>query len=147
MFRWTCSKWADTERIARALYPFLLSRRRQQVDWLLANPIGPMGWTSRTHCKRGHPLSGPDADVYRYGGARECRKCHADGYRMRRRHRMAQMAAGQAITPNTSAPKVCKRGHSLDGPDADVYCYYGWRQCRPCARERKRLARSRVLRR
>lgn len=147
MFRWTCSKWSDTERIARALYPFLLSRRRQQVDWLLSNPIGPMGWASRTHCMRGHPISGPDADVYRYGGARDCRKCHAEGYRARRERRMALVAAGQTIEPGVRAPKVCKRGHPLEGPNADVYVYYGWRQCRPCDRERNRVAKSRGLKR
>jgi hypothetical protein len=147
MFRWTCSKWSDIERIARAIYPFLLSRRRRQVDWLLSNPIGPKGWASRTHCKRGHPISGPDADVYRYGGARECRKCHADGYRARRKYRMERVAAGQTIEPTARSPKSCKRGHALEGPNADVYVYFGWRQCRPCDRERNRLARLRGLKR
>ncbi len=141
MFRWSCSKWSDIERIARTFYPFLLSRRRQQVDWLLANPIGPKGWASRTHCKHGHPISGPDADIYRYGGARQCRKCHANGYRTRRKHRMARLAGGKTIELDARAPKVCKRGHPLEGPNADVYVYYGWRQCRPCDRERNRLAK------
>ena len=29
----------------------------------------------QTHCKRGHPLSGPEADVYVHHRERECRKC------------------------------------------------------------------------
>lgn len=144
MFRWTCSKWSDIERIARAFYPLLCARRRRQVDWLLAHPIGPMGWASRTTCIRGHPISGPDADVYRYGRDRQCRKCHADGYRARRKQRVALAAAGEKI--ELQRPRqVCKRGHPLDGPDADVYTYYGWRQCRPCIRERKRLGKSHPL--
>lgn len=147
MFRWTCSRWTDIERIARRLYPFLLTRRAQQVDWLLSNPVGPKGWASRTHCRRGHPISGPDADVYRYGGARQCRKCHAEDYRVRRRGRVRRVAKGEAIEVDTRAPKVCKRGHPLEGPNADVYVYYGWRQCRPCDRERNRLARARGLKR
>jgi hypothetical protein len=142
MFRWTCSKWSDTERIARAFYPLLCARRRRQVDWLLAHPIGLMGWASRTTCIRGHPISGPDADIYRYGRARQCRKCHAEGYRARRAQRVALVAAGEDIKLMRPA-KVCKRGHPLDGPDADVYVYYGWRQCRRCIRERKRVGRSR----
>lgn len=33
-------------------------------------------WTTKTHCKRGHPLDGPDSDVaIRSGGKRECRVC------------------------------------------------------------------------
>jgi hypothetical protein len=146
MFRWTCSKWSDIERIARRFRPFLLSRRAQQVDWLLSNPIGPRGWANRTYCRRGHPISGPDADVYRYGSERQCRKCHAEDYRVRRQARVRRVAKGEAIELGPRAPKMCKRGHPLEGPNADVYLYYGWRQCRPCDRERDRLARTRGLR-
>lgn len=147
MFRWTCSKWSDIERICLRFYPFLCARRKEQVDWLLAHPIGPMGWASRTHCVRGHPISGPDADVYRYGGARQCRKCHAEGYRTRHARRVAQVNAGLPIEVNQHVRLTCKRGHPLEGPDADVYVYFGWRQCRPCDRERNRLARLRGLKR
>jgi len=147
MFRWTCSKWSDIERIARRFSPFLLSRRAHQVDWLLSNPVGPGGWANRTHCRRGHPLSGPEADIYRYGGERQCRKCHAAGYRVRRQARVRRVAKGEVIELDAGAPKLCKRGHPLEGPDADVYVYYGWRQCRPCDRERNRLARASGLKR
>jgi len=33
-------------------------------------------WSTKTHCKRGHPLDGPEADVYiDKNGKRDCRAC------------------------------------------------------------------------
>ena len=40
---------------------------------------------AQTHCKRGHPLTGPEADVLiRTCGRRRCRPCERDGQRRRR---------------------------------------------------------------
>lgn len=42
-------------------------------------------WSTKTHCKRGHPLSGPDSDVYvAKDGKRDCRACK----RERRREKL-----------------------------------------------------------
>jgi hypothetical protein len=147
LFVWTCSKWNDIERIARLFYPYLLVRRRHQVDYLLAHPAGLPGWASKTTCTRGHPISGPDADVYRYGNARQCRPCHAMGYRERKRRRAAA-PADSSSEMGTSRPRAttCKRGHPLEGPLADVYVYFGWRQCRPCQRIVRRNSRAQRVR-
>lgn len=148
MFVWTSSRWTDIERIARDFYPYLLSRRRRQVDYLLAHPAGLPGWASKTTCRRGHPLSGPEAQIYRYGNRRECRPCHALGYRERIGRRRAMQATDVAslVSPNRPRPAACKRGHPLEGPFADVYLYFGWRQCRPCQRIVRRNARARKSR-
>ena len=43
---------------------------------------------AQTHCKRGHPLSGPDANVQiRPSGRRRCRTCENDAARRRRSER------------------------------------------------------------
>jgi hypothetical protein len=145
MFVWTSSTWRDIERIGKGFYPYLLSRRRRQVDYLLAHPAGLPGWASRTTCKRGHPISGPDAQIYRYGNHRECRPCHALGYRERigRRRAMQPADAASLVSPNRPRAATCKRGHPLEGPFADVYLYFGWRQCRPCQRIVRRNSRAR----
>lgn len=40
---------------------------------------------AQTHCKRGHPLGGPDSDVQiRPNGRRRCRRCERENQRMRR---------------------------------------------------------------
>jgi len=74
-WRWTCSRWADTERILRSFLPYLMSRRRQMAETLLANPAGPVGRVMGARCKRGHPMSGPEADVLVYATYRQCRCC------------------------------------------------------------------------
>lgn len=147
IFVWTSSTWTDIERIARRFYPYLLSRRRRQVDYLLAHPAGLRGWASKSTCKRGHPISGPDGQIYRYGNHRVCRPCHALGYRERiSRRRLA--AADRSSETSTSSRRLstCKRGHPLEGPSADVYLYFGWRQCRPCQRIVRKKARARATR-
>lgn len=148
VFVWTCSTWREIERIARGFYPYLRSRRRLQVDFLLAHPAGPPGWASRKTCKRGHPISGPDADIYSYGNQRQCRPCHALGYRERIGRRRAVTSPDSSSEMSTSRPRpaTCKRGHPLEGPSADVYLYFGWRQCRPCQRIVRRAARARTTR-
>ena len=140
MFIWTCGRWTDIVRICNAILPWLGERRRAQVQRLLANPSGRAGWADKTHCVRGHPLVGPGADVYRYGNERVCRPCHRYRYAQRIGGRRA--GGGHAVT---KAGALCKRGHPLDGPGADVYVYFGWRQCRRCAREARaeRIRRSR----
>ena len=130
MFVWTCGRWTDIVRICNAILPWLGERRRAQVQRLLANPAGRAGWADKTQCMRGHPLVGPDAHIYRYGNARVCKACHQHGYAERIGRRRA---SGERAMTKPGA--VCKRGHPLDGPGADVYVYFGWRQCRRCARE------------
>lgn len=134
MFIWTCSRWLDIERICARFGPFMGARRTEQIAVLLAHPAGPIGGRPPTHCKRGHPLIGPNADVYVYGRERQCRKCKALAY--------ASLKAGG---PRASRPRQlhCIRGHPLSGDDADVYEWRGLRQCRPCASAARAARRRR----
>jgi hypothetical protein len=63
-WRWEVQKWSDVERIGRLLLPHLCSRRREKMRLLFSNP--PTRRVGR--CHRGHPLVGPDADVYLKSG-------------------------------------------------------------------------------
>lgn len=139
MFVWTCSKWSDIERIAGRFYPFLCARRRIQVDFLLRHPAGPVGGPPRMQCKRGHPLSGPGADVYIYGRERQCRRCKATNYNEIRSGALS-LAGATGGTPRARKTH-CIRGHPLDGPGSDVYLWSGMRQCRPCANEARKTRR------
>lgn len=41
-------------------------------------------WARRTHCERGHPLEGPEADVHMHGNTRVCRACTRARYAERK---------------------------------------------------------------
>jgi hypothetical protein len=139
MFIWTCSKWPEIERIARTLLPWLGAKRTGQVGVLLEHPAGPVGRRSPTHCKRGHPLHGPGADLYVYGRERQCRRCHALRYEAVRSRSAPQDLEGHAPV---RLKTHCVRGHPLSGVGADVYLWRGLRQCRPCANEARANRRS-----
>lgn len=132
MFIWTCSRWSDIERICDRFLRYMGSRRTTQIKFLLAHPAGQVGGRPSTHCKRGHPLEGPAADVYVYGRERQCRRCKA----------LAYVAFKNAQLPAVRRPKThCVRGHPLVGPGSDVYVWRGMRQCRPCANAARRTRR------
>lgn len=72
---WQCCRWADIERILTAILPYLGERRSAKARALLADPPNPVGGQVKTHCKRGHPFTGPGSDVYLHCGVRHCRHC------------------------------------------------------------------------
>lgn len=132
-FVWVCSRWLDIERILRAFLPYLKARRRGMAERMLL--CAPKS-RKKTHCVRGHPLTGPGSDVYEYDGWRQCRVCHRDGYVERISTRRSLVASGQEVALEYAIAR-CARGHPLEGHEADVYVYYGYRQCRRCNRLRK----------
>ena len=136
---WTTSRWSHIERIAGLFYPWLSAKRRAQVDALLSNPPFRGGNANKLFCLRGHPLTGPDAQIYLYGNARECKQCK------RARYEEARVERKRLGSPPVSSDtqRYCKRGHPLLGPDSDVYWYLGWPQCRACDRERNAARRAR----
>lgn len=91
---WTSHTWADIERILTQFLPYLGQRRRARAGEMLAAPA-KTHWNSRkTHCKRGHPLSGDN--LIGTAGKRHCRACKRanDRYheRLRREERKAAVA-------------------------------------------------------
>lgn len=78
IYKWTCSRWADTERVLRAFLPYLGKRRSAKARLLLADPAGPVGGPVKSHCKRGHPLRGEGSDVYVHNKVLHCRACQRE---------------------------------------------------------------------
>lgn len=71
-WRWEVQSWAEVDGIGRMFLPYLHARRRARMEELLADP------PSRNvgKCRAGHPLYGPDADVYlKPGRTPECAPC------------------------------------------------------------------------
>lgn len=75
-WRWQCQRWTDIEATLLRLLPYLGTRRTEKAEELLANPARYPNERLKTHCLRGHPLSGDN--VYRPPGkpnTRVCREC------------------------------------------------------------------------
>lgn len=86
---WRCTNYDDLAPLLERMLPWLCSRRRAAAEALLANPAkGPR--PGQTHCKRGHALAGPGADVYiTTAGGRQCRHCIRQRDRDRRTDEVA----------------------------------------------------------
>lgn len=119
------------------------------------------GRKRQERCNRGHPLSGPDADVrvVEKGGRviRTCRAC------IRWRNRARQLEAGLSTLPPDAPKQVrvrkpkpepkrqpgcCVAGHPLSGPEAEVRIYHRknggtTRICRRCEYRRTNEKRAR----
>jgi hypothetical protein len=70
-WRWECTRWADIEPILSRLLPYLGLRRSAKAKELLAHPA--TGPKRKTHCKRGHPLTGDNLYIWRE--KRACYTC------------------------------------------------------------------------
>lgn len=77
----------DVRRILVAFLPWLQSRRRAKAEAILARlQRNPGSHSRKTHCSKGHALSG--TNVYhwpRQPQRRKCRTCHRDNARSRYR--------------------------------------------------------------
>lgn len=125
IYVWTCSRWADIERIVREFRPHLLERRQAMADLMLDSAPRDK---KKTHCKRGHPLRSPDADVRITDGYPVCRRCAMARYFEKR----SMLPARPPHRP------VCRRGHLMEGADARTWFdKRGRRQCTPCVRIRR----------
>ncbi|MEU7240291.1 HNH endonuclease signature motif containing protein [Streptomyces sparsogenes] len=101
----------------------------------------------KTHCKRGHPLSGENL-LINEGGGRVCRTC----VRLRGRQNYYKRSGRDfdIDDPQSMAPappsatrdrNACPQGHPFD--EANTYTDpSGNRRCRTCARERHRVWRE-----
>src|SRR5436190_8149841 len=76
-YEWRLYRWAEVEELLRAMLPHFGERRSAKAAEALRNPVGLFERKRQTHCKRGHPLAGPEADVYERPGVqrRQCKVC------------------------------------------------------------------------
>jgi len=83
---WAVSNWEDVQLVATWLLPHMCSRRSAKLRLLLSNPpVRGSGF-----CKKGHPLVGPAADVYRNSlGHISCGPCSRERERNKRLLRKA----------------------------------------------------------
>ena len=72
-WRWECTRWADVEATLTRLLPYLGKRRTAKANEMLANPARWDNTPGKTHCIRGHELSGDN--LYEYKNRRICREC------------------------------------------------------------------------
>lgn len=87
----------------------------------------PSGINSRkTHCKRGHELTGDNLYVVKNSGRRNCKTCAT----LNRRSRLKQK-------PH-SLPTHCKHGHAFTPDNTITNKSSGWRRCRTCHNARRR---------
>ena len=80
-WNWAVGNWADVQRVANWILPHMCSRRASKLRLLLSNPpVRGSGF-----CKKGHPLVGPAADVYRNSlGHISCGPCSRERERNKR---------------------------------------------------------------
>lgn len=75
-WKWQLSGRDDVRFFLHGVYPFLHARRRQRVDDALGRIAESWGDArKRTHCPRGHPLSGENLYTNRASGGRSCLEC------------------------------------------------------------------------
>jgi hypothetical protein len=76
-WRWQCGKWSEIEWLLGQFLPHLGERRRAKARELLACPPEFANGWKKTHCKRGHPLTGDNVYEYDYGSKhfRICKAC------------------------------------------------------------------------
>lgn len=91
-WHWSCQRWEDIAATLRAFLPYFGDRRRAKAMLLLMNPAQPVGGKVKTHCKRGHELSGDNVYVHEKSGVRNCRAC----IRIRRKLRAAKSFIGRS---------------------------------------------------
>lgn len=97
-WEWRVTRRADCVAILERMMPLLSARRAAKARELIGAPTFAAGAPLQTHCMRGHPLDGPDADVRvtrRANGSlhRQCRVCV--------RIRKAERAAATTTAPGT----------------------------------------------
>lgn len=81
----------DVRNCVNPSHLFVGTARDNALDcWLKGRSNRKNGHVYKTHCVHGHPLSGPNADVYRYRGKqRMCRPCRRAAERKHRERKCA----------------------------------------------------------
>lgn len=106
---------------------------------VMRSPIQLMAINARkTHCKRGHPLSGENLHVNKDGG-RVCRACVAERARLSYAKKVGK--APEEIAARRASDDVCVNGHALDDTTSFTDPR-GSKRCRICAREAQRRWRE-----
>ena len=87
VWRWECSRWEHIEMVLKKMLPYLGERRTAKAEELLANPARYANAPRKTHCLRGHELSGENLYVSPDGrrNCRECNRIRDRGYYAKRR--------------------------------------------------------------
>lgn len=86
----------------------------------------------KTHCLRGHLLSGDNVILYR--GRRICQECRR--WHDRERYRKEREQDGFTVALRHSERTHCPQGHPYS-PDNTYITKAGTRQCKSCAKERQ----------
>lgn len=90
---------------------------------LMRSPVAPAALNAaKTHCKRGHELSGDNVRVDRRGG-RACRACAREKYHAKK--------AQQPPAPPRRLRAECSKGHPFDSENTLIESD-GRRRCRAC---------------
>jgi hypothetical protein len=104
---------------------------------------------AQTHCKLGHPLSGPNLYINPTSGQRVCRTCLINRKRKFRAKTPSKgpnldglKLGGAANGARLLAQTHCKNGHPWDTENTRINASNGQRVCRACCRERERMRRS-----
>lgn len=103
------------------------------------SPTSPTnkGVANRSHCKRGHEMSG-DNVLFRPTGARRCRQCRdIQREKDRIKNKKERIRKSDFLTR-------CKNGHEMTEDNTYHHPPGAYRECRQCRREagRKRAARA-----
>lgn len=88
IYGWQLSSRAEVRAFLIAVRPYLGERRRAKVDNALTRLVANLGARpKRTHCPKGHPLSGENVYIARTTGGRSCLACRRERDRTRIRKR------------------------------------------------------------
>ena len=88
--------------------------------------------SSKTHCKRGHPLSGDNLFI-ELSGARKCKTCRNENQNARYRKNINPAALAKALRTH------CPQGHEYNAENTRIGSD-GHRQCKQCDRDRNNRA-------
>lgn len=79
LYIWTLKRWDDFVRVMSSVVLLMSSRKRTQVEKILANPPRGRSKNQRTHCRRGHEYT--SENTLWNQGFKYCRTCQVDSRR------------------------------------------------------------------
>jgi hypothetical protein len=104
-------------RVRNCINPAHLEAVTLRENLLRGNTVAAMH-ARKTHCPRGHPYAGPDAEVYRYRGQRVCRRCSREKAEEQRIARLGSDVPHSQMRPANAGPDRGARGVQLHAPSA-----------------------------
>jgi len=91
----------------------------------------------KTHCPKGHPLSGDNLKINSVTGGRQCGICHNDS-----NLRSSKRLRALKVPPHPPTQQFCKNGHEMTNSNS-VWSGGKW-NCRICRAARRRRYRHRL---